>query len=511
MIHKIWLFFNIAIFIWAIGAISASLISSNLELSKLSWKIGCGLGVNFTAPTILHLACEITKRKMKRILIFSYIIIIILSSLILFSNSIFDISSVKFHSFFLKSPKLPYLFWFIVWFSIAAYAQIILLQYLFKESKGNNELKIFTIATSIAFTLGGLDFLSIFRLPIFEYGNFGLSIYCLLVTYIIFRHQFLGINIVIQKGLFYSLLIAVFTGLYLILILVTELIFKSLIGYKSVFLSLSSAFIIAILFNPIRNKIQKLTDQIFLGKTSEEFAQENKLLHQELERSQRLKAASTLALGLAHEIKNPLTTIKTFAEFLPEKFQDKDFVGKFSKLVPMEVERINNIVHQLLDFSKPAPPSFRNTNIHQLIKDILVFLSNDFLKKKIKVVETYADSTFIINIDPIQIKQALLNIILNGIEAMPQGGVLSISTVINQDCFEIEISDTGTGIDVKDISHIFDPFFSTKDKGTGLGLSITHQIIKNHGGMIEVKSIKGVETNFTIKLKRIIELNPSEY
>jgi len=449
---------------------------------------------------MLHLSYLLTKKNIKRLLVISYSISTIAAILILSTDFIYDISPIKFDNFFIKAPKIPYFIWFFIWFATVIYAHFLLFQYLNKQNSKYKELKIFTFATAIAFAMGGVNFLSVFRFPIFEYGNFGLAVYCILATYIIFRHQFLGINVVIQKGLFYSILIAALTSLYLILILIIELLFRGLIGYKSLVLSLSSAFIIALLFNPIRNRIQILIDRIFLGKTSEEFAHENELLKQELERSDRLKTASTLALGLAHEIKNPLTTIKTFAEFLPEKFKDEDFVNKFSKLVPSEVERINNIIHQLLDFSKPTPPSFKNTNIHHLINDILVFFNNEFLKKRIRISEAYSDSTLIIRVDPSQIKQALLNIILNGIDAMPTGGNIVFRTLIDNKYFKIYISDSGRGIAKEDLKHVFDPFFTTKDEGTGLGLSVTHQIIKNHKGTIEVQSEIGKGTTFVISL-----------
>lgn len=283
--------------------------------------------------------------------------------------------------------------------------------------------------------------------------------------------------------------------------MLVEWFFRGIIGYRSIIISLLSAFVIALLFSPLRNKIQSLVDHVFFGKLPQEIASENERLRQELERSERLKATSTLALGLAHEIKNPLTTIKTFAEYLPEKYKDDEFVNKFSKIIPSEVERINNIVHQLLDFSKPSPPAFNNTNIHNLISDILAFLNSSFLKNKIKVNESYEDLTLVIKIDPIQIKQALLNIILNAIESMPNGGTISIKTMLEEhDYLEIEISDEGCGIAEKDLKHIFDPFYSKKESGTGLGLSISYRIIQNHKGSIEVESEVNKGTIFRIKL-----------
>lgn len=196
-----------------------------------------------------------------------------------------------------------------------------------------------------------------------------------------------------------------------------------------------------------------------------------------------------------------MTTIKTFSEYIKEKHNDPEFIDKFSRLVPSEVERINNIVHRLLDFSKPAPPSFQNTNIAQLIDDTLEFLNNDFLKKHIVIEKNYEKDDCLVRIDPSQIKQVLLNIILNAMDAMPKGGKITIKTIAHSNGhLEIAIADTGSGISKEHLKHIFDPFFTTKDSGSGLGLSIVHQIIQNHGGKIEAESEIGNGSVFRIKL-----------
>jgi len=169
--------------------------------------------------------------------------------------------------------------------------------------------------------------------------------------------------------------------------------------------------------------------------------------------------------------------------------------------VPSEVERINNIVHRLLDFSKPAPPTFQMTNVCALIDDTLEFLNNEFLKRHIVIEKNYENQATGLKIDPSQIKQVLLNIILNAMDAMPKGGKITIKTqTVKDGTLEIDIADTGSGISKEHLKHIFDPFFTTKDSGSGLGLSIVHQIIQNHGGKIEAESEIGNGSVFRIKL-----------
>ena len=307
----------------------------------------------------------------------------------------------------------------------------------------------------------------------------------------------------LKKWLLYSILIAALTGIYLLLIIISESLFSGVMGYRSFILSLLSAFLMALLFNPIRNRIQSFVDKLFLGRSLQEIAEENELLKQELERSERLKAASTLALGLAHEIKNPLTTLKTFSEFLPEKFKEEDFVNKFSKIIPAEVDRINSIVHKLLEFSKPTPPTFKSENIYDIIKDTLELMSNDFLKRRVKLIEECEDRDLIVNVDAAQIKQVLFNVILNALDSMPKGGKICISVKIKQpEQIEIILKDEGQGIPRNDIKNIFNPFFTTKDEGTGLGLAISHQIIINNKGEIEIESELNVGTTVIIRLPR---------
>lgn len=499
-IQLIWILFNLSIFLWAFGATWASTISSNPQLARIAWKIGCGLGASFSPVFLLHLTYLLTKKRINKILPLSYVLVIVISALMITTNTFFDIQSTKYNNFFIKAPTTLYVIWFIIWSSLIIYAHFLLFKFFVKKQSAP-QLKLFIIATFFAFSAGGFNFLSAFRIPLFEYGNFGLSIYCILATYIIFRHEFIGIKIIIKKSIFYSMLIATMTGLYLMLIFIIEFLFRGFIGYKSIILSLSSAFVIAVIFNPLRNKLQALIDRLFLGKTPQEIARENELLMQELERSERLKVARTLSLGLAHEIKNPLTTIKTFSEYLPEKYLDEDFVKKFASIVPSEVDRINNIIHRILDFSKPSSPSLKKTDISGLIDDTLQFLDSEFLKHKIEVIKEYIDADISLLIDPSQIKQVLINLLLNAIDAMPNGGKLTIKTYTEKNIFAvIEISDTGCGITANNLKNIFNPFFSTKDSGSGLGLSISDQIIKNHNGRIEVESKIKEGTKFKITL-----------
>lgn len=487
-------------FIWLLG--DASLFSTKNEILASFLTRVIYIGISAIPINIYFFVKNITKSAFKNIWIL-WLAYLLVMPIIFKTNLIVGQPNVFFWGFY---PKAGFYHWLylIMWASLFVVSTLNIYNQISKYkiiNDGKKRLQYSFWALAVGGILGSLDFIQKYGIELYPFGYFCVPAIVCLITYAIVKHNLMDINIAVRKGFVYSILIAAITAIYLLLIMVIEYLFREIIGYRSIIVSLISAFIIAIIFNPLRSKIQNFIDRVFMGKLPQEIVLENTLLKQEVERSERLKTASTLALGLCHEIKNPLTTIRTFAEFLPEKYKDEDFVKKFAKLIPSEVERINSIIKQLLDFSKPAPPSFRNTNIHQLINEVLIFLNSEFLKKHIKVEGADENLSLSIKIDPPQIKQALLNIILNAMEAMPKGGVLHISTQVGRSNYlDIRISDSGCGIPKEDLKQIFDPFFTNKDSGTGLGLAITHQIIKNHNGSIEVESTLDKGTTFTIKL-----------
>ncbi|MFT5387800.1 MAG: signal transduction histidine kinase, partial [Candidatus Omnitrophota bacterium] len=326
------------------------------------------------------------------------------------------------------------------------------------------------------------------------------------IAYAILRHQLLDIKIVIEKGLVYSGLLASISLIYITCIFTCEQFVQSYYGYHSFPISMLIAIFLGIILIPLRNRIQVFVDRLLYKGSTSEIAKKVELLEREVAEQEKFKAIATLASGMAHEIKNPLTAIKIFSEFLPERMEDKEFLLKFSKIVGNEVKRIDDIITQLLDFSKPAPINTQPTDIHSLIDDTLDFLNSKLIYKHIDIKKHYAPNT-LINIDKNQIRQCLLNLFLNAIDAMPNGGSITITTLsshalkTHQPTFQISIQDTGIGIAKDKIKNIFNPFYTQKDTGTGLGLAITKGIIEEHGGEISVESIKG-KTVFTVVFKQ---------
>jgi PAS domain S-box-containing protein len=235
-----------------------------------------------------------------------------------------------------------------------------------------------------------------------------------------------------------------------------------------------------------------------------------KRLESQIRRSDRLASLGTLSAGMAHEIKNPLVSLKTFAQLLPERYQDSDFRDTFSNLIGHEIDRIDSLVNQLLRFARPAKPILKPLHAHEILEKALTLVGHRLYQKDIKLNRTWLADVDTIHGDADQLEQVFLNFFLNAMDAMKASGELSVKTEIRTDeqwvnaanfgngqnngkgqareALLITIRDTGEGIRAEDIPHVFDPFFTTKDYGTGLGLSVVHGIIQEHGGQIEVES-----------------------
>jgi len=215
---------------------------------------------------------------------------------------------------------------------------------------------------------------------------------------------------------------------------------------------------------------------------------------------ERLAAAGQFAMGMAHEIKNPLSAIKTFAQYLPEKYADPAFREKFFRVVQVEIDRINTIVKELSDFAKPAPLQLQPVRLSALIDDTLTLLSNQCLKQGIEVHAAFSENGLSINADSQQLKQVLLNLFLNSLEAMPQGGRLEVATRVSKTHLILCVSDTGHGIDSERQREVWDPFFTTKERGMGLGLAIVKGVVERHGGQISLASTPNQGTQVEILL-----------
>jgi signal transduction histidine kinase len=227
--------------------------------------------------------------------------------------------------------------------------------------------------------------------------------------------------------------------------------------------------------------------------------------HIMLTRSDRLAAVGTLAAGIAHEIRNPLVAVQTFVQLLPERLDDPEFRTTFAQLTTSELERVSTLINDLLTFARPAPVAIGTVQLNDLAEQVVRLLAGQAKKKGVALASRLSSALPSIAVDPEQIKQVFMNLVLNALQATNAGGTVTVATSLRRgpDAREyctIEVQDTGEGISAEHKEEIFDPFFTTKAAGTGLGLFITHQIIKEHGGFIDVESTVGQGTRVLARL-----------
>jgi two-component system sensor histidine kinase HydH len=225
-------------------------------------------------------------------------------------------------------------------------------------------------------------------------------------------------------------------------------------------------------------------------------------LKREVERSQRLASLGRLAAGIAHEIRNPLSSIKGFATYFRERYRNVPEDQKTAEIMVQEVERLNRVIGQLLEFARPIRVRKKPTSIQSVIQHSLKMIERDAQAKNVNIRTNLSPEIQEVSIDPDRMNQVFLNLYLNGIEAMEEGGTLSVDLNPDEDGRQIKIAvaDTGTGIKKEELVHIFDPYFTTKQSGTGLGLAIVHKIIESHKGEVRVESEAGKGTTVTIIL-----------
>ncbi|WP_010278528.1 ATP-binding protein [Paenibacillus senegalensis] len=226
-------------------------------------------------------------------------------------------------------------------------------------------------------------------------------------------------------------------------------------------------------------------------------------LEEQVQRSDRLAMIGQIAAGTAHEIRNPLTSIKGFMQVLKNTFIEKGMIKEqdYTDIMLTEINRINELVSEFLLLSKPKNVSYQKVDLKMVMKEILPIINNEALLHGVNVYYESSPGIPQVIADGELLKQVFLNICKNGIEAMVDGGSLSITKKLDQDSRRviIEIRDTGPGIPNFVIDKIFDPFFTTKENGTGLGLSVCQRIIHDIGGSIRVAS-KGYGTTFTVAI-----------
>ena len=224
-------------------------------------------------------------------------------------------------------------------------------------------------------------------------------------------------------------------------------------------------------------------------------------LQAEVARQERLAAMGTLAAGVAHEIRNPLSSIKGFATYFRSKFEPGSKDRELAEVMIGEADRLNRVVSELLELTRPSELRPVATDPADLLSHAVRLVEGDCKARGIAVRTSFAD-TGAVSLDSDRMLQALLNLLLNAVQAMPEGGTLTVSSQAVKDRLELRVADTGHGIPRESMARIFDPYFTTKNQGTGLGLATVRTIAEAHGGRVRVASEPGRGTEITLDLPR---------
>jgi signal transduction histidine kinase len=240
-----------------------------------------------------------------------------------------------------------------------------------------------------------------------------------------------------------------------------------------------------------------------LAKSFNQMTRELKASRDKLVQSERLAVLGQIAAGIAHDIRNPLTSVKMIVQLLKRKSHDDDSKESL-QVVLDEIDRLEIIVSGLLDFARPMELRLRPANVIDVMKEVVRLMAPNLRHRKIEISIDEANNELIheVMIDTDRMKQVFMNIILNSMQAMPDGGKIIVRCVQDNDSIQINISDTGIGMSEEVLKHAYDPFFSAKSDGTGLGLTNVKKIIELHGGDIQIDSAENQGTKVIIKIKR---------
>lgn len=227
-------------------------------------------------------------------------------------------------------------------------------------------------------------------------------------------------------------------------------------------------------------------------------------MKEEVERVSKLAETGQLAANIAHELRNPLSSIKGAAQLLQKEMPASLMAehGEFLDMIVQEVNGLDRIATEFLEFSRVTPPEMRPVSVSALLGRLLQFMSAYLADQDVHIVKSFEDDVPELSLDRAQMEQVIKNIVINAVQAMPHGGTLTVATRCqpDQDIVNIDFTDTGVGISAAKIDKICTPFFTTKTKGTGLGLAIVRKIVETHGGRLVIQSTPGEGSTFTVQL-----------
>lgn len=267
-----------------------------------------------------------------------------------------------------------------------------------------------------------------------------------------------------------------------------------------------------VIFNLVGGVMGALGDRLKVARTrAERNAEERQKAFDELQKTfeqllqaEKLSSLGELSAGIVHEVRNPLAAIKGAVEILEDELAENSPRREFADLAKKEVERLDKLVGEFLRFARPTTLSVQLNDLNGVVESVVSLIENQAISQSVEIRQELQTNLSEVLVDGEQIKQVLLNLAINSLQAMPDGGMLLLRTFGKDNFCIVEIEDTGGGIDEKVLPKIFDPFFTTKEKGVGLGLSIAHKIADQHDGRLSATS-NGQKTVFSLKLPMIYE------
>ncbi len=362
-VNRLFALFSLTVSGWSVGSFLENVIPDKgiaLNVLRLNYLFGIWLPAVY-----LHFAYTITRLTpaRSRILRIAYGCALVLSTVSYTPLFIRDVRLIQQEPYpFVISAPGPMYYLFFTFFAIAVTEVLRVISQQLRISEGFRRLQMsyLVFANAIAIAAGFEYFSRVFGLfhspPIDDYI---LVMYFLVLAYAIIKHRLMDIRVIIRRSLIFSILVTILTVGYFVLVYAGEWLLRMSFGYHSIGLSLVAFALMALVFQPLKVGIQRAVERCFFRAPHEELIKRMERLEQEVRKTDQMKAVAILAAGLAHEIKNPLTAIKTFTEFLPTRHTDAEFREKFHRIVGKEVTKIDQIVRHLLDFAKPVPTTLQ--------------------------------------------------------------------------------------------------------------------------------------------------------
>ncbi len=491
--------YTLALFVWSSGQLLA-LLEKDVPVSLFYVRNYCHTGVIFIPVFFMHFVITLLKEDKERAFAIrlNYLIGIIFLLINNFSSLLVkrvDVFPPVFNLVYVPGELHPY---FVGVFLLQiCYVNWLLLRRYFTDKKDSIQFKYLVLATFSSQILASPNFLLGYRVQIpilMPWGTYMFPFSIVLFAYAIVKYRLMDIKIAVTRiGIFvlvYSLILGIPFGItywgknYL----------GNLFGEHWYWTPLVVATLLATAGPFIYLYIQKRAEDRLL--------EEIKRTQEKLFHAEKLAYVGQLASSVVHEVRNPITAIKTFVEYLPDKFraQDMGFLERFEAIVPREVQRIENLVRELLDLAKPRQMKKKEIKVAEIVNRTLGLLKDNIQLRGIHLEnQCLTDDDRILG-DEEQIQQVMLNLILNALDAMQKGGTLSVKVSREDNRIMAAVRDTGCGISPEALKLLFTPFHTTKKNGVGLGLIVTQEIVKQHGGEIQVQSAPGRGTQFSIIL-----------